>query len=74
MSLKAFLEDCVVLLLLLLRFGGLCGRLYSVVVVVEIWRSLWEIVLLLLRFGGLCGRLYSVVVVVEIWGSLWEIV
>ena len=37
--------DCVVLLLLLLRFGGLCGRLYSVVVVVvEIWGSLWEIV------------------------------
>ena len=34
--------DCVVLLLLL-RFGGLCGRLYSVVVV-EIWGSLWEIV------------------------------
>ena len=35
--------DCIVLLLLL-RFGGLCGRLYSVVVVVEIWGSLWEIV------------------------------
>ena len=33
--------DCVVLLLLL-RFGGLCGRLCSVVV--EIWGSLWEIV------------------------------
>ena len=66
------MEDCVVLLLL--RFGGLCGKLYSVVVV-EIWGSLWKIVLLLLRFGGLCGRLCSVVVVVvEIWGSLWKIV
>ena len=30
------MEDCVVLLL---RFGGLCGRLCSVVVV-EIWGSL----------------------------------
>ena len=36
------MEDCVVLLLL--RFGGLCGRLCSVVVVVEIWGSLWKIV------------------------------
>ena len=69
------MEDCIVLLLLLLRFGSLCGRLYSVVVVVEIWGSVGDciVLLLLLRFGGLCGRLYSVVVV-EIWRSLWEIV